>query len=261
MFKRHALFSFCKNHTHFIHARYIMKTSRFFTAGALLALAFTFSCSGDDSGGGGDDEPSSSSVSSSSGEPSSSSGNSSSSSGGSSSSETCTNPSSYEAFDIIEIDGKTWMAENLNYAACGSKCYDNDPANCAIYGRLYDWETANTVCPDGWHLPSQAEWDELKDFIENDNDCSDCDAKHLKAVSGWVKDGNGLNSYGFSALPGGDGYSGGLFFGAGYSGNWWSSSEGDSIHAYYRSMDYSEEDANWLSYGKDSLYSVRCLKD
>ncbi len=51
------------------------------------------------------------------------------------------------------------MAENLNNNAQGSRCYEDDVANCAKDGRLYDWESAMTACPCGWHLPSAAEWD------------------------------------------------------------------------------------------------------
>lgn len=50
------------------------------------------------------------------------------------------------------------MAENLNYNSENSFCYDELKSNCDKYGRLYIWEIAKNVCPDGWHLPSDREW-------------------------------------------------------------------------------------------------------
>jgi len=67
--------------------------------------------------------------------------------------------------------------------------------------------------------------------------------------------------YNFSALPGGYGHSGGLFYNVGNYGSWWSSFEYNSNNAYFRLMIYDDEDADYTSSGKSSLYSVRCLKD
>ena len=58
-------------------------------------------------------------------------------------------------------DGKTWMSENLNYETSGSWCYGNRSSNCNKYGRLYTHAAALKACPQGWHLPSQEEWDNL----------------------------------------------------------------------------------------------------
>jgi uncharacterized protein (TIGR02145 family) len=168
-------------------------------------------------------------------------------------------------YRYARIDDQTWMAENLNYDVPGNTtdvCYDNEPDKCAQYGRLYDWATAkNDACPDGWHLPSQEEWDALSSYVESKSDCSSCDAKLLKAESGWKEDGNGDDVYGFSALPGGLGYSAGLFNDAGDYGYWWSASEYDSDRAYRRYMIYLSEFAFWGNYSKSSLFSVRCLQD
>jgi uncharacterized protein (TIGR02145 family) len=122
-----------------------------------------------------------------------------------------------------------------------------------VYGRLYDWATAMTACPEGWHLPSQGEWDILSDFVGG----SSTAGKHLKATSNWYGDGNGLDTYDFAALPGGNGYPGNSLSFYGY---WWSSSESGS-ESFRSSMSYSHEEMRLsLSY-KSSLYSVRCIKN
>ena len=173
-----------------------------------------------------------------------------------------------KTYKTAKIGTQTWLAENLNYEAEGSVCYENNPANCAKYGRLYNWETAKKACPKGWHLPSNAEWDELYRFVDCDTGTerlyrSKTAGKYLKAKSGWNEDGNGTDKYGFSALPGGYGYSDGSFGNVGYHGVWWSASEYESISngAYGRGIYYGSDNANWGSDYKSRLYSVRCLQD
>jgi uncharacterized protein (TIGR02145 family) len=62
----------------------------------------------------------------------------------------------------VNIGRQVWMAENMNVETTGSWCYENEPENCAKYGRLYTWEAAMRVCPNGWHLPTDEEWKELE---------------------------------------------------------------------------------------------------
>jgi len=161
------------------------------------------------------------------------------------------------------------MAENLNYNASGSKCGDNDilsnanTSSCDTYGRLYNWETAKTVCPSGWHLPSDEEWTTLTNFVG-----TNAAGTKLKAINGWNGGGNGTNDYGFSALPGGNGNSYGSFVNAGNYGYWWSATEYNASRAYYWRMDYDDAYV-YGSYGgvisnindKSSLYSVRCVRN
>jgi uncharacterized protein (TIGR02145 family) len=148
----------------------------------------------------------------------------------------------------VVIGTQTWMAENLNYNPGGS-CYDNRENNCTIYGRLYNWDIALTVCPAGWHLPSQAEWNVL-----------DNDTKKLKATSGCYP-GNSTDDYGFSALPGGYGYSDGGFMNGGADAFWWSASEVNGDNAYSRTMYCINDIARWGTNHKSFLFSVRCLQD
>jgi uncharacterized protein (TIGR02145 family) len=168
-----------------------------------------------------------------------------------------------ETYQTVVIGTQTWMARNLNYNAYGSKCYDNNEANCTIYGRLYTWEAANNVCPSGWHLPSNTEWNVLMKFVNTScSDNSNCAGagKSLKAKSGWNDNGNGDDTYGFSALPGGLGFSVGSFYDVGNYGFWWSASEYDSDYAYRRYMNSGDE-LFYNYFDKYFMFSVRCLKD
>jgi uncharacterized protein (TIGR02145 family) len=166
------------------------------------------------------------------------------------------------SYKTVKIGEQTWMAENLNYDVDGSKCYGDDKANCAKYGRLYDWATAKTVCTSGWHLPSNDEWKQLIDWVESDKGCTGCAGNHLKAKSGWNSDGNGLDTYGFSALPGGYGsYLVGTFKTVGDIGWWWSSSEYNSSTAYSRPIYSNQGNITWVDSEKAGLNSVRCVKD
>ena len=173
-----------------------------------------------------------------------------------------------QTYKAVQIGTQIWMAENLNYKAEGSKFYENSSDNGAKYGRLYNWETAMKVCPKGWHLPTNEEWDKLFRFVDGDTGsespfASKTAGKHLKATSGWKPfDGiENLDTYNFSALPGGYGDSDGSFYNVGRHGDWWSANEYDSSIAYYRYVDYYNDDANW-GYGDEcGLSSVRYLQD
>ena len=174
------------------------------------------------------------------------------------------------------------MAKNLNYNANGSKCYNDEPANCNIYGRLYDWVTAMAfpsdcndnscipqvsakhqgICPSGWHIPSNAEWTTLIDFVGGEETAG----KLLKATSGWnsspIGDGNGQDTYGFSALPGGSGnYYVGFGDNVGEEGTWWSSSAIDSYDVHTLLMEYSNRFASSSYCSIGCLISIRCLRN
>ena len=162
-----------------------------------------------------------------------------------------------KTYKTVTIDGKTWMAENLNFAAKGSKCYEDKDANCAKYGRLYDWATANKACPAGFHLASDDEWTALVDYAGGKEKAG----KMLKSKAGWNNNGNGTDQYGLSALPGGNGVSGGNFFNAGNFGIWWSAAENDASSAWGRIMGYYYGNVYRDYDDKTDLYSVRCVKD
>ncbi len=177
-----------------------------------------------------------------------------------------TDPRDGKKYRTVKIGDQVWMAENLNFKSPESKCYDDDPANGKKYGRLYTWDEAMKVCPQGWHLPSYEEWDTLIDFAGG----WEVAGKKLKAKSGWEADedeenGNGTDRYGFSALPGGSNCdpSEDVFLGVGEEGYWWSASEveDNADNAHYRYMLYNHEGAGLENDDKSSLFSVRCVKD
>jgi len=157
-------------------------------------------------------------------------------------------------YKVVKIGNQTWMAENLNYDARGSKCYDDDPVNCKKYGKLYNWETAKKACPSGWHLPNREEWNLLSGGTETAG-------KRLKSKSGWNGNGNGTDVFGFSALPGGNGYSDGNFDFVGINGNWWSAGESYIGSGYNLCLNYTVNNVLWDNGGEHYLYSVRCIKD
>jgi uncharacterized protein (TIGR02145 family)/uncharacterized repeat protein (TIGR02543 family) len=162
-------------------------------------------------------------------------------------------------YKTIVIGSQKWMAENLDYDVAGSKCYDNDPANCEKYGRLYNWNDAMSACPTGWHLPLDADWTKLFVYVGG----SGIAGKKLKSTTGWYSN-YGTDEYGFSALPGGNGlYFGGstyTFSSVGTSGSWWRAraTEWDaSTGVTVVMLDTSDEIWKTSPY----LASVRCVAD
>ena len=160
-----------------------------------------------------------------------------------------------KTYKTVKVGGKTWMAENLNFAADGSKCYKNSAGNCEKYGRLYNWATALKACPAGFHLPSDDEWTALENAVGG----KDIAGTKLKSAAGWNEDSNGTNDFGWSALPGGLGGSGGDFGFAGNYGFWWSATEYDANYAWYRNMFYYSGYVYGYYDGKTGLFSVRCV--
>jgi len=161
-----------------------------------------------------------------------------------------------KTYKTVVIGGKTWMAENINIKTGTSWCYDNNNSNCDKYGRLYNWKTAKTVCPSGYHLPSSQEWDNLATAVGG----KDVAGKKLKARSGWSwnSNGNGTDEYGFSALPGGR-RNNGYFDDAGNNGYWWTATWDGGNFAHFRYMYYDYVLENY--YNKSHGQSVRCVSD
>jgi len=161
---------------------------------------------------------------------------------------TFSDPRDKKTYKATAVGKQLWMAENLNFNAKGSKCYGNKAANCEKYGRLYDWETAKTACPSGWHLPSQEEWSVLLSNVKN--------TKQLQTYDGWTTN-KGSDDFGFSALPGGGFYSNNFKL-IDTAAFWWTSTEKpeDKNKAVILYI-YNENPGGLKSNG----FSVRCLKD
>ena len=205
-----------------------------------------------------------------------------------------------QTYKTVKIGEQWWMAENLNYRYIqqtynggekdsSSYCYDNDPANCAKYGRLYLWSAAmdssgiipgNTangcgcgeicnlgnvkvrgVCPEGWHLPSRDEWNTLLTAAGG----IETAGIMLKSTEGWNDkydgtSGNGSDTYSFSALPAGSRDGDGDYDDEGYLTYFWSSTESSSYGAYRMNL-YCSLDADLNFNLKSNGFSVRCLRD
>ncbi|MCL2101360.1 MAG: fibrobacter succinogenes major paralogous domain-containing protein [Fibromonadales bacterium] len=161
-----------------------------------------------------------------------------------------------QSYRTVKIGNRIWMAENFSYAnhSCGvSWCYENNDAYCAAYGRLYDWCAAMSACPDGWRLPSDADWYDLIRAAGS----QEIAGEKFKSQTGWNSNGNGTDEFGFSALPGGYGRScHRAFIGAGSSGFWWGATE---LGAWIMGADYEGMEASFI--GANAGLSVRCVRD
>jgi len=160
-------------------------------------------------------------------------------------------------YKTVKIGAQTWMAENLNYNADGSKYHKNNTGNDEKYGRLYKWPTALEACPAGWHLPDTVEWQALADYAGGWKKAG----SKLKSTSGWYNNLNGTDNYGFSALPGGFGLGDGSVEDAGIRGHWWSATENNASLAWSRFMAFNDEGVSRDRIFKTVLLSVRCVQD
>lgn len=190
-------------------------------------------------------------------------------------------------YRTIKIGEQTWMAQGLNLAdpAHKSWCESSAMDDCNVKGRLYTWgaamDSVNTgcgygskcsptlpvqgICPKGWHLPDQEDWEEL--FIAVGG--KSIAGKKLKSTVGWKSsgddysvDGNGDDAFGFSALPTG-GYENKTFWSQGEVAFFWSTTMGvpDSLQACYMTLSKSQNGIERKCNKKEYGYSVRCLKD
>jgi len=169
-------------------------------------------------------------------------------------------------------DTSTWNA--LTYTDKAYCYYLNSSSNGEIYGALYTWAAAMNgagssssnpsgiqgVCPSGWHLPSDAEWTELTDYLGGASDAGG----QLKEAgyTHWAFPNTGAtNESGFTALPGGHRSNGGEFYELGEGAFFLITTERDSSTIWSRIMRYSYSAVTLGSSYKDNGFSVRCVKD
>lgn len=190
-----------------------------------------------------------------------------------------------------QIGDQIWMAENLAYLPSvttpdnGSTSvplyyvqeYDGSvvseakaTANYTTYGVLYNWLAATSSCPDGWHLPTDDEWKQLEitlgmipEHVELTDWRGTDQATQMKSTSGWNNNGNGTNTSGFSALPGGyRNKDDGAFGQKGDWAWWWAAIELTPTSTWGRAFT-STNSTVYRPFGvdKDYGFSVRCVKD
>ncbi len=182
-------------------------------------------------------------------------------------------------YKTVEIGDQCWMAQNLNYKTEeGSWDYDNKKENGEVFGKLYKWQTALEVSPDGWHLPTDEEWNILEAAADSKYGESDYkwDAPfyrgfdsgyNLKSTTGWNENGNGTDILGFNVVPGGflsaayaDGVT--VFNNLGWSAPFWTATRtrpGDD-QLWTREMFSEREDVLRL-FESSWAFAVRCIKD
>jgi uncharacterized protein (TIGR02145 family) len=177
----------------------------------------------------------------------------------------------YRNDDIIPqvTDATQWAA-----LTTGAWCwYNNDSATyAATYGRLYNWYAVNDargLAPQGYHIPSEAEWNKLVKYLDAgaDTTCLGCTQSTIaggamKSTTGWNAPNTGAtNSSGFAGLPGGYRNFGGTFNNVGSLGNWWSSTEASTGSAWSRYLNYDDSNAGRATNTKSLGFSVRCVRD
>jgi len=153
-----------------------------------------------------------------------------------------------KTYKTVVIGTQTWFSENLNYADKSSWHYKNDSVTGKKYGRLYNYESAKSSCPSGWHLPNRMEWDTL---INNTGGPDEAGIN----LSQWRP------AIGFKALYGGRRHSSGEYFYLDQFGFFWTSSESDKYNAFAATINPGAKTIKINSYDRWAGYSVRCIKN
>ncbi len=197
-----------------------------------------------------------------------------------------------KSYATVQIGTQCWMAESLNIGTMinGNSnqtdngviekfCYNNDTANCATYGGLYQWneimnygttEGAQGICPTGWHIPTDAEWKTMEMYLGMSQAQADStewrgtdEGGKLKeaGTAHWISPNTGAtNSSGFTGLPGGYNYPGGQFSDITHHVDFWTSTE-TGTNAWYRKLNYGYATVGRNNNNENYGFSLRCVRD
>jgi len=197
-----------------------------------------------------------------------------------------------KVYNSVQIGTQCWMAENLNIGTMINSsaeqtdnstiekyCYDNSTTNCDTYGGLYQWdemmqyvttEGTQGICPTGWHLPTDAEWCTLENYV--DAGAVSCSATEWRGTDAggnlketgtthWTTPNTGAtNSSGFTGLAGDFRFWDGSFSTIGYFAYFWSSSEKGSF-AWFRRLSYYRAQVERTCDNQAYGFSARCVRD
>lgn len=182
-------------------------------------------------------------------------------------------------YPTVQIGTQIWMAANLRTTRYRTGAtitnvtnattwaglttgawahYGNNSVNEMVYGKLYNWYAvadSRNICPTGWHVPSDAEWTVLSNFLGTDVGFK------MKSTSGWQDNGNGSNASGFNGLPGGYRAYDGFFYSIGLNSHFWSSTHVGDNDSWYRYMVRNDRILGRDSFVKQLGFSVRCVRD
>ena len=169
-----------------------------------------------------------------------------------------------KTYKTVKIGNQWWMSENLAYkvdsAGCYCWAYDHNENNVSTYGYLYDWWTAHVLAPPtGWHLPNNAVWTPLTDYLGGES-VAGGKMKETGTIH-WSSPNEGAtNSSGFTGLASGYRGNSGSFYDLGYEGHWWAAAT-SSMYAWVHSLYYGDavvyQDSSFIY----NSFSVRCVKD
>ena len=206
------------------------------------------------------------------------------------------NPSIVAPLPNVTIGTQIWSSTNLDVTTyrdgtpipqvtdptawanltTGAWCYyNNDPANGTIYGKLYNWYAVagiydaaslndpslrKQLAPQGWHIPSDAEWTILTDFLGGESVAGG--KMKETGTTHWDSPNTGAtNESGFTALPGGYRYNYSAFYSINFNSYWWSSTEYDSANSLLRNINYNYGYLGGGNHLKEFGFSVRCIKN